>query len=68
VLGAQPGQRNNVLHWTACRAAEMVAARQLTTEELYACLGEAASRIGLDDDEARRTIASALRQSLRTVA
>lgn len=68
VLDAKPGERNNTLHWAACRGAEMIAAGQVTADEVHACLGEAACRAGLDDREAHRTIASALRQSLRTVA
>jgi hypothetical protein len=68
VLGARPGERNNVLHWAACRAAEMVAAGQLGADEVHACLGEAAARTGLNDGEAYRTIRSALSQSLRRSA
>jgi hypothetical protein len=68
VLGASPGERNNVLHWGACRAAEMIAAGQVATDDVHACLGEAAVRIGLDEGEAHRTIRSALSQSLRRSA
>ncbi len=68
VLDAQPGERNNVLHWAACRAAEMVAAGQLTDGQVYDSLGRAAACAGLDDSEAERTIASALRHALRSSA
>jgi len=64
VLTAQPGERNNVLHWAACRGAEMTAAGQVTADDVHACLGEAAARIGLDDGEARRTIESAFRHGI----
>jgi hypothetical protein len=64
VLDAVPGERNNVLHWAACRAAEMVAAGQLTADQVHDSLGRAAACAGLDDGEAWRTIASALRHPL----
>ena len=68
VLGAQPGERNNVLHWAACRAAEMIALGQLGEDQVFDSLGKAAAYAGLDDGEARRTIASALRQPYRRSA
>lgn len=68
VLGAKPGERNNVLHWAACRAAEMIAAGQLGDDQVSDSLAAAACRAGLDDGEARRTIASALRHTLRSSA
>jgi len=43
VLDAMPGERNNVLHWAACRAAEMVSAGQLTADQEYDSLGRAAA-------------------------
>lgn len=68
VLNAQPGERNNVLHWAACRAAEMIAAGQLGEDQVSDSLAAAACRAGLDDGEARRTVASALRHALRSSA
>lgn len=68
VLEAKPGKRNNTLHWAACRAAEMVTAGQLAEDQVHDSLGQAAACIGLDHDEAHRTIASALRKSLRRSA
>jgi hypothetical protein len=68
VLDAVQGERNNVLHWAACRAAEMVAAGQLTEDQVHDSLGQAAACTGLDHGEAWRTIASALRQPLRRTA
>jgi hypothetical protein len=68
VADANPGERNNTLHWAACRAAEMIAAGQLTADQVHDSLGWAAGRAGLDDGEAWRTIASALRQPLRRTA
>jgi hypothetical protein len=62
VLNATEGERNNVLHWAACRAAEMVTKHQLTAEQVQAALAEAALAAGLTDHEAERTIASALRR------
>jgi Bifunctional DNA primase/polymerase, N-terminal len=58
VEAAQPGQRNDVLYWAACRAAEADGAdRAAVTRALVA----AALTAGLDEREARRTIASAMR-------
>lgn len=68
VLDAKPGERNNVLHWAACRAAEMVATGRLDEQQVFDSLGVAAARTGLDDGEAGRTIASALRHALRSSA
>ena len=63
VLDAREGERNNVLHWAACRAAEMVAAGQLAAEPVYQCLGEAARRAGLAQREATAPIGSAMRSA-----
>jgi hypothetical protein len=68
VLDAQPGQRNNTLHWAACRAAEMIAAGQLAEDQVHDSLGQAAACVGLDQGEAYRTIASALRQPIGRTA
>jgi hypothetical protein len=68
VLDAKRGERNTVLHWAACRAAEMIEAGQLGEDQVFDSLAAAACRVGLDDGEARRTIASALRHSLRSSA
>jgi hypothetical protein len=58
VEAAQPGQRNDVLYWAACRAAELDGAdRAAVTRALVA----AALTAGLDEREARRAIASAMR-------
>jgi Bifunctional DNA primase/polymerase, N-terminal len=62
VLEAEPGERNRLLFWGSCKAAEMVAAREVTAETAASFLAEAAERIGLPADEAARTIASAMRQ------
>lgn len=66
VLDAHQGERNTVLHWAACRAAEMVSAGQLTQDQIHDSLGRAAACAGLDDGEASRTIASALRHAPRS--
>jgi len=54
VAGAQPGNRNELLHWAACRAAERGGLDQLAGR-----LRDAALTAGLDDAEVRRTLASA---------
>jgi hypothetical protein len=59
VSSAPEGQRNNILHWAACRAAE---AGTLGTSEIDAFLS-AAVQAGLNPEESRKTIASAARRS-----
>jgi hypothetical protein len=54
---AQPGKRNDVLFWAACRAAELDGADPAA---VTAALVAAALTAGLAEREARRTIASAL--------
>ena len=54
--------------FTANGPAEMVAEGQLTTDQVHDSLGQAAACIGLDDGEAHRAIASALRQPLGRTA
>ncbi|MGP3950090.1 bifunctional DNA primase/polymerase [Streptomyces sp. 7N604] len=60
VLDAPKGQRNDRLYWTACRAYETTDAPQLA-----AALIDAAVHIGLPENEARATVASAARRSGR---
>jgi Bifunctional DNA primase/polymerase, N-terminal len=55
LAGAAEGERNALLFWTACRLSE----RGLKGREIEALLLPTAGAIGLSDDEARRTIASA---------
>ena len=57
VAGLQPGERNHGLYWAACRAAE----KGYDSEELV----QAALTIGLSEQEARRTVASAARTVTR---
>jgi len=65
VLASQPGQRNGLLHWAACRAGEMVAAGQVDRATAEALLVRAAVDAGLrgGESEARRTIASGFRSA-----
>jgi hypothetical protein len=65
VLAAVPGERNNRLHWAACRAAEMIAAGQLDQAAAIDILGQAGEAVGLGPGEVQATIASALRGSAR---
>jgi hypothetical protein len=55
LAGQAQGNRNSALHWAACRAAE--AGDQAVLDELVA----AGVQAGLDETEARRTVASAVR-------
>ena len=50
-----PGNRNAALHWAACRAAER------GDQDVLAALVAAGVAAGLDEAEARRTVASAVR-------
>lgn len=53
--------RNTRLYWSACRAAELVSAGQVDEVTATSLLVDAATRTGLPETEARRTIASGLR-------
>jgi Bifunctional DNA primase/polymerase, N-terminal len=61
VLNAMPGERNNSLYWSACRAAEMVAAGEVDQHAAADVLTQAGEAIGLGSGEVEATIASALR-------
>jgi hypothetical protein len=60
VLGATEGERNRVLHWAACRCAEMVADGALDTATAAGVLEQAGLRAGLEYGEVTGTIRSAL--------
>lgn len=60
VEDAPEGQRNTVLHWSACRGAEVVAAGQADARLIADLLVSAAVAAGLPADEARRTVASGM--------
>ncbi|NGO48303.1 bifunctional DNA primase/polymerase [Streptomyces ureilyticus] len=61
VLHAEEGRRNAAIHWAACRAAEMVAAKEITREQAEEALSMAAGDIGISPIEAMATIRSAFR-------
>jgi hypothetical protein len=62
VLDATPERdRNTRLYWSACRAGELVSAGQVDKVTATSLLVDAATRTGLPETEARRTIASGLR-------
>ncbi len=63
VLDAQVGERNNLLHWASCRAAEMIAAGQLDRDTAVDVLARAGEAVGLGPGEVQATIASALRRA-----
>ena len=62
VLSARPGERNNCLHWAACRAAEMVTAGQVSETAAETALTQAGQETGLEPGEIQATIASAFRR------
>jgi hypothetical protein len=57
VVGAPEGNRNNVLYWASCRAAES----GILDDQVEALLINAAVTAGETDSKARRTVASARR-------
>jgi hypothetical protein len=62
VLEATPERdRNTRLYWSACRAAELVSAGRVDKATATGVLVDAATRTGLPEAEARRTITSGLR-------
>ena len=61
VLEAGEGDRNNSLYWSSCRAARLVSSGRVDAATATAVLIDAATRTGLPEPEARRTIASGLR-------
>jgi hypothetical protein len=63
VLDARVGERNNLLHWASCRAAEMIAAGQLDRDAAIDVLARAGEAAGLGPGEVQATIASALRRA-----
>jgi hypothetical protein len=63
VLDGQVGERNNLLHWASCRAAEMIAAGQLDRDAAIDVLARAGEAVGLAPGEVQATIASALRRA-----
>jgi hypothetical protein len=63
VLDATPEcDRNSRLFWAACRCSELVSAGQVDEVTATSVLVDAAARTGLPEAEARRTVASGLRQ------
>lgn len=70
VLTSPKGGRNAALHWASCKAGEMVARGEITTQLAYDALAEAATQIGLPVSEIgadphRGTIGSGLRAGCR---
>ena len=64
VVDAQVGERNNLLHWASCRAAEMITAGQLDRDAAVDVLARAGEAAGLGPGEVQATIASALRHAV----
>ena len=62
VLEATPERdRNTRLYWSSCRAGELVSAGTVDEATAVGVLVDAATRTGLPEAEARRTIASGMR-------
>lgn len=71
VLNSQQGGRNDALHWSACKAGEMVAAGEISEQLAYDVLAAAAEHVGLKPgeygtDPHRGTIGSGLRRGARS--
>jgi hypothetical protein len=65
VADAPQGQRNSILHWSACRMGERVDAGQIGIGEAEGMLIDAAAAAGLAMQEARATVRSGLRRATR---
>lgn len=63
VIGAEAGTRNNILHWAACRAGEMVAAGLVDEDVAIAALVDAAMRAGQPYGQAVATVLSGMRKA-----
>jgi hypothetical protein len=63
VTTAANGERNAILHWSACRLGEHVRAGQLGAGEAEALLVAAGTAAGLAEQEARATARSGLRRA-----
>jgi len=63
VIGAEAGTRNNILHWAACRAGEMVAAGLVDEDVAMAALVDAAMRAGQPYGQAMATVLSGMRKA-----
>jgi len=61
ISGARQGERNSVLHWGACRLAELAGQSVITESDAAAIAIEAAKQTGLPYPEAMRTVRSAFR-------
>lgn len=61
LLKANEGERNNLLHWTACRFGELVAAGVIDEGDATDLLERAAEQLGLPAIEASGTVASGIR-------
>lgn len=59
VLDAPQGERNNRLYWAACKAFEHAQAGRLDADAAQTALTQAASVVGLPDNEAEATVRSA---------
>jgi hypothetical protein len=62
---ARPGTRNETLFWAASRASEMAGEGKADARDVAGQLVSAALSAGLPEDEARRTITSAMRGDAR---
>lgn len=60
VAAARPGNRNNTLHWAACRARERLDAGEGDPATIRATIRDAALAAGLTEHEVEATIRSAL--------
>lgn len=65
VAGAAPGERNCILHWSACRLGERVDAGQIGAVAAEDLLIAAAAAAGLTAQEAHATVRSGLRRTAR---
>jgi Bifunctional DNA primase/polymerase, N-terminal len=65
VTNAPPGQRNQVLHWAACRFGELVADNRITEHQATNLLVHAGCSTGLPQSEVIRTARGGIRRARR---
>jgi len=68
VMDARQGERNNRLHWTACRFGEMIAEGRLSQADAVEALRLVGEAVGLEPAEVRVTVRSGLLKTTRAVA
>jgi hypothetical protein len=62
---APGGERNSILHWCSMRAGEAVIRGEISEEQAFSDMVQAALRVGLSRDESRKTARSGIKRGMR---